>query len=135
LNQYGETLFALGQQLQRQNRAEQADAYRRKAIEQFRQTLALDSENVSAHYNLHLLYEQLGDVAQADEHRRLHQRYKPDDNARDRAVRLAREKYPAANHASTAVVIYELNRHQSSHVTAAPQAVDADSLTTGGRGE
>ncbi len=37
-------------------------------------------------------------------------RYKPDDNAADRAVRLAREKYPAANHAAEAVVIYPLQR-------------------------
>ena len=134
-NLYGETLFALAQQLQRQNHLEEAESYRRRAVEQFQRTLALDSENVSAHYNLHLLYEQLGDRAQADEHRRLHQRYKPDDNARDRAVRLAREKYPAANHASTAVVIYELNRHEPPRVTAAPRVADADSLADRGAAE
>ena len=40
----------------------------------------------------------------------MHQRYKPDDNAQGRAVRLAREKYPAANHAAEAVVKYPLQR-------------------------
>jgi tetratricopeptide (TPR) repeat protein len=107
-NQYGETLFALGQQLQRQNRPEEAREYWHRAVEQFQQTLTLDSENVAAHYNLQLLYEQLGDPDKAAEHHRLHQRYKPDDNARDRAVRLARIKYPAANHAAADVVIYRL---------------------------
>ena len=46
----------------------------------------------------------------AAEHRRLHARYKRDDNAADRAVRLARERYPAADHAAEALVIYPLRR-------------------------
>ncbi len=108
LNLYGETLFLLGQQRQRQDRQDQARDYWQQAVDVFHRTLAIDAENVAAHYNLQLLYERLGDRQRADEHHRLHQRYKPDDNARDRAVRLAREKYPAANHASTDVVIYRL---------------------------
>ncbi len=63
----------------------------RDAAAQFEKTLELDSENVSAHYNLSLIYEQLGDTKRGDEHRQHHARYKPDDNAADRAVRLARE--------------------------------------------
>jgi len=39
-----------------------------------------------------------------------HLKYKPDDNAQGRAVRLAREKYPAANFAAEALVIYPLQR-------------------------
>jgi tetratricopeptide (TPR) repeat protein len=81
LNQYGETLFALGQQLQRQERPDEAESYWRRAVEQFQRTLAIDSENVTAHYNLQLLYEQLGDQQQADSHHRLYRRYKPDDIA------------------------------------------------------
>ena len=34
----------------------------------------------------------------------------PDENARDRAVRLAREKYPWATAAAEATVIYSLGR-------------------------
>jgi hypothetical protein len=79
-------------------------------VRQFQQTLGVDSENVAAHYNLQLLFAELGDENKAAEHQRLHARYKPDDNAADRAVRLAREKYPAANHAAEAVVIYPLQR-------------------------
>jgi hypothetical protein len=76
-----------------------------------------------------LLHAQLGNEERAAEHRKLHARYKPDDNAADRAVRLAREKYPAANHAAEAVVIYSLHRDgnklpdsPSSAATAAPRS-------------
>ena len=37
-------------------------------------------------------------------------RYKPDDNAQGRAERLLAQRYPAANHAAEAVVIYPLQR-------------------------
>ncbi|HJS08601.1 MAG TPA: hypothetical protein VJ809_13110, partial [Pirellulales bacterium] len=66
--------------------------------------------NSAAHYNLSQLYEQLGDETKAEDHRQAHQRFKLDDNAADKAVRLAREKYPAANHAAEALVIYSLHR-------------------------
>src|SRR5690606_9992925 len=57
------------------------------------------------------LRDQAGEhLALAEEHQGLHERYKPDDNAQGRAVRLAREKYPAANHAAEAVVKYPLQR-------------------------
>lgn len=80
------------------------------AIEQFKRTLALDSENLTAHYNLGLLYSQIGNDQKADTHRQLHTKYKPDDNARDRAIGLARQKDAAANHAAQEIVIYDLQR-------------------------
>ena len=52
----------------------------------------------------------LGDHERADEHRALHARYKSDDNAGDKAIAIARAKYPAANKAAEAVVIYPLHR-------------------------
>src|SRR5207249_8431990 len=82
----------------------------RQSVEQFEKTLALDSENLAAHYNLGLLYEQLGHTALAAEHRAAHERYRPDDNARDRAVTIARRANPAADHAAQAIVIYSLQR-------------------------
>ncbi|MFV2070869.1 MAG: hypothetical protein ACC645_28215, partial [Pirellulales bacterium] len=39
-----------------------------------------------------------------------HAIYKIDDGARGQAVAAAREKYPAADHAAEAVVIYDLHR-------------------------
>jgi len=72
--------------------------------------LAIDSENVTAHYNLALIHGQLGNRDKASTHRKLHERYRPDDNARDRAVSVARRADAAADHAAQAVVIYELQR-------------------------
>jgi tetratricopeptide (TPR) repeat protein len=114
INLLGSTLFDLGRQRSRQNLAAKADRCWRDAIDQFEKTLAIDSENVTAHHNLQLLYAEIGDDAKAAQHGVLHLRYKPDDNAQGRAVRLARERYPAANHAAEAVVKYPLHAAGSS---------------------
>jgi len=47
-------------------------------------------------------------------HLELHAKYKIDDNAKDEAFAKARKKYPAANKAAEAVVIYELKPTQGS---------------------
>ena len=67
-------------------------------------------ENVTAHHNLHQLYDLLGKKEEAAKHLKKHSIYKPDDNARDLSVALAKSKYPAANHAAEEPVIYPLNR-------------------------
>ncbi len=81
-----------------------------EALGWFDKALGIDPENVTAHYNAALLYAELGDEAKAQAHRALHAKYKPDDNARDRAIAKARMKYAAANHAAEAIVIYDLQR-------------------------
>ncbi len=111
INELGLTRFFRAQQMVGSSKHQQRQQLLRLAVGQFEKTLALDSENVTAHYNLALIYTQLDQPDRADEHRKLHQRYKVDDNARDRAIRLARQRYPAANHAAEALVIYSLNRH------------------------
>lgn len=108
INELGQTYFERSK-LERNNKASQAQ-FLDKAVEQFTKTLALDPENVTAHYNLALIYAQLGNATKAAEHRALHEKYHPDDNARDRAIALHREKNPAANHAAQAIVIYNLQR-------------------------
>jgi tetratricopeptide (TPR) repeat protein len=110
LNELGQTIFERA----KQQRGDAALARRREQLAEaagwFDRVLTLDPENVTAHYNLALLHGLLGDEQRADRHRALHAKYKPDDNARDRAVAAARIKYPAANHAAEAVVIYDLHR-------------------------
>ncbi|NUQ61060.1 MAG: hypothetical protein HUU20_01140 [Pirellulales bacterium] len=108
INLLGQTLFDQGRQRVRQGRSDEARRLWREAAEQFHKTLAIDPENVTAHHNLHLLYRELGDQQKSEEHDRLHRKYKPDDNAQGQAVLAARQKYPAANHAAEAVVIYPL---------------------------
>ena len=110
INELGETLFDEAKQERSPDRQAQREALLRQAAAQFEKTLTIDSENVTAHYNLALLYALLEENAKAAEHRKLHARYKPDDNARDRAIALAREKYPAANAAAEMIVIHSLNR-------------------------
>jgi tetratricopeptide (TPR) repeat protein len=110
INLLGQTFFDLGRLRARQNRLDDARRLWQDAVERFEMTLTIDSENVTAHHNLQLLYAELGDEKKAREHERLHLRFKPDDNAQGRAERLARERYPAADHAAEAVVRYPLNR-------------------------
>ena len=110
-----EVVNELGQTLYERAKAERADpekqkAFLRAAVKRFEDTLAIDSENVAAHHNLAQLHTQLGDDAKAAAHRALHERYRPDDNARDRAVAAARLRDPAADHAAQAIVIYDLQR-------------------------
>ena len=89
---------------------EQYEATLRLATEAFGRTLALDPENEAAHHNLGILYALLGEETAAAEHRRLHKRYRSDDNARDRVIAIARERNPAARNAAQPVVIYDLQR-------------------------
>lgn len=69
-----------------------------------------DSENANTHYLLAQVALARGDQATADAQLALHAYYKVDDNARDRAINLARIRYPAANKAAEAVVLYDLAR-------------------------
>jgi len=110
LNELGQTLFERAKRERGGASTATRERYLREAMEQFEKTLALDSENVTAHYNLGLIHAQLGDEEQAEQHRRLHERYRPDDNARDQAITIHRRGNPAADHAAQAVVIYPLQR-------------------------
>jgi len=110
-----EVINELGQTYFERAKMERGDAERRqeflnRAVAQFEKTLALDPENLAAHYNLALLFTELGNETKAAEHRQEHQRYLPDYNAQDRAIGIARRANPAADHAAQATVIYPLQR-------------------------
>lgn len=107
-NELGLTYYAKATTLR--GRPEQYEATVRLATEAFGRTLALDPENETAHHNLGILYALLGEEKAAAEHRRLHERYRSDDNARDRVIAIARERDPAARNAAQPVVIYDLHR-------------------------
>ena len=80
------------------------------ARSEFEQVLKIDSENLMAHANLVTVFERMGIEDQAEFHRQANLRYKPDDNASNMARRPARQKYPAANRAAEAIVIYPMQR-------------------------
>ena len=109
----GNTLYERAKQERGPERRAAREALLREAIVYLEQALVHDPENMAAHYNLTQIYGDLGDSQRADEHAALHAKYKPDDNATDRAVATARIAYPAANHAAEAVVIYDLGRPEA----------------------
>lgn len=105
-----ETLF----QRARQERGDERKAARTQLLERaeghLEAALALEPESAPAHYVMEQVQLDLGNEAAAAEHAALHAQYKVDDNARDVAVAAARAKYPAADVAAEAVVIYDLHR-------------------------
>ena len=109
LNELGQTLFERSK-MERVNEAKRND-FLSRALNRFEQTLTLDSENLTAHYNLALIHLQIGNKELAEKHRLLHEKYRPDDNARDVAVANARRANPAADNAAQAITIYKLQRN------------------------
>jgi Flp pilus assembly protein TadD len=110
LNELGQTLYERAKEERGPERQERRQALLAEARTWFERTLALDQENLAAHYNLSLILGELGDSTRAEHHHGQYLKYKPDDNARDRAVAIARRNDAAANHAAEAVVIYDLQR-------------------------
>jgi tetratricopeptide (TPR) repeat protein len=132
INELGLTLFERSKQERGDSRNTAREDYLRQAARRFGDTLKLDSENATAHYNLALIYSQLGDEAKAAEHRAAHEKYRPDDNARDRAIAIARRRDPAGDHAAQAIVIYPLHRKGAPELPE-KAAQDADAEAASGR--
>ncbi len=112
-NELGQTLFFRARQELGDDRKQSHDMLLREAVGEFEKTLQIDNEDVTAHYRLAQLYKLLGNEPKVAEHSAAHARYKPDDNAQGRAINLAREKNPAANHVVENVVIYSLHRRSA----------------------
>jgi len=110
LGELGQTLYERAKTERGDERAAARRELMERAVSWFERTLELDPEDLSAHFNLTQLFQELGDEERAAHHRALHAKYKPDDNARDRAILAARRNDPAADHAAEAVVIYDLQR-------------------------
>jgi tetratricopeptide (TPR) repeat protein len=113
LVELGNTLYERAKQERGPERREAREVLLREAVGYLEQALKYDSEDMAAHYNLMLIYGELGDTARSEAHAAQHAKYKPDDNATDRAIAAARMSYPAANHAAEGVVIYDLSRPEA----------------------
>jgi len=109
-NELGQALFERAKLERGPARSEVRRALLMRAAGAFERTLAVDVENVAAHYALGQIHGLLGDSERAANHVALHARYKPDENARDRAVARGRAADAAANHAAQSIVIYRLGR-------------------------
>jgi tetratricopeptide (TPR) repeat protein len=110
LAELGQTVHERAKLERGEARAEARQALLVEAASLFERALELDPENVASHFNLDSIYRQLGRDEDAARHRERYLTYKPDDNAQDRAVNVARRRDPAANHAAEAIVIYDLRR-------------------------
>ena len=110
LNRLAQSLFERAKLERGEARRAARDALLEEAANGFQEALALDPENTVAHYGLAQAYTLLGREDEASTHRALHARFKVDDNARDRALSIARARDPAADHAANAVVVYNLQR-------------------------
>lgn len=124
-NALGLTLVDLAQRAEVMDIEGGFEKHSQDAIRQFQQVLEIDSENVTAHANLAEIYGLIGDTEQEQYHRTLHTRYKPDDNAAEVAIPAARRRYPAANHAAEALVIYDMQRTEVA-TDAKPDVAAAD---------
>ena len=113
LNELGQTIFERAKQERGDAAKEERDRLLMEAVSWFKKTLELDPENVTAHYNLALIYTRLDEEKSAAGHRSLHLKYKPDDNAQDNSVAAHRARNPAANHAAESIVIYDLQKAEN----------------------
>ncbi|MFO1064591.1 MAG: multiheme c-type cytochrome [Pirellulales bacterium] len=130
-NQLGLTLLDLAEQSAARGDKADADAYLKQAENEVLQVLKTDSEDLTAHASLAVIYRLLGDKEKAQHHHELHLKYKPDDNAIDVARPIARRQYPAANHAAEQLVVYSLHRIGAYALPAESQLADPQPESTG----
>lgn len=119
LNELGLTLFERAKQERGVARADARRALLERAVATFERTLAIDSENVTAHYALGVIHADLGHATEAARHRDAHLRYTADEQSRSRVIARHRAANPPANHAAQSVVIYDLQRKDPPPATAA----------------
>ncbi len=113
LIELGRTLYDRARQARGEARHAERTAYLERAVGRLAQALRIDPEDAAAHHTLSLVYADLDQPELAAEHRRLHEIYRPDDQAIQRAVTLHRSRNPAADHAAEPIAIYDLQRAES----------------------
>jgi len=109
-NSLGLTLIDLADRAESRGDSERSQELLAEAQSQFQKALHVDSEDVTAHANLAIVYARRGEQELAAKHSELQLRYKLDDSAGSQAIPEARRRYPAADHAAEPLVIYSLHR-------------------------
>lgn len=110
LTELGRTLYERARQTRHASKRAERTVLLERAAGRLEQALALDPENAAAHHSLSLVYADLDRPEMAAHHRRLHEVYRPDDQAIQRAVTLHRSRNPTADHAAEPIAIYDLQR-------------------------
>ena len=84
-----------------------------KSLKLYKEALELNPELANAHFGLYQLYSAMGEtdnLTLADKHKKLHEKYKTDDNAHDVAIVKARAANKAADHAAENIAVYQLKQ-------------------------
>ncbi|MCB1752038.1 MAG: tetratricopeptide repeat protein [Gammaproteobacteria bacterium] len=113
LVQLGRTLFERARQARGEARAADKKRYLQRARSWLEKALEIDPENAAAHYNLALVFSEMGVTAESDRHRALHDKYRSDDQAVEQAVSTHRRHNPAADHAAEETALYDLQRRDA----------------------
>jgi tetratricopeptide (TPR) repeat protein len=113
VTELGRTLYERARQMRGESRRSERNTLLERAADRLEQALAEDPENAAAHHGLSLVYAELDRPDSAAEHRRLHESYRPDDQAIQRAVTLHRSRNPVADHAAEPIAIYDLQRPEA----------------------
>lgn len=106
----GRSLYERARQERGESRATRRHELLTESVEWLQRADAIDPEDYATHYNLSLSYEELGDNERAAYHHRLHEKYRPDQHAREQAVTAHRTTNAAANHSAETVAVYDLDR-------------------------
>jgi tetratricopeptide (TPR) repeat protein len=130
LNELGRAEYERSRLLRGKAREEQRRAALERARDWFRKTLEIEPEDLTAHHNLALVYDALGEPQAAERHRVLREKYRPDDHAIEQAVALHRSNNPAADHAAAAIAIYDLNRDTAAGGDVPPEVSDGTQTAT-----
>ena len=110
LTDWASACLERARQLREPADAEKRTALFTEAIELTDRALLLDSQRFQTWYIRMQALEAIGDATRAADARAAYERYRPDDNARDRAVNAARARDAAANHAAEPAAVYDLQR-------------------------
>jgi tetratricopeptide (TPR) repeat protein len=129
-NLLGRTLYEQARRERGAARAQRRRALLEEARSEFAEVLILDPENLAAHFNLALIYAELGDAELAEEHRVLVDKYRPDDHAVERAVTMHRRRNPAADHAAEPVAVYDLQRPRADGLDAPTRDLGSEDVAT-----
>jgi tetratricopeptide (TPR) repeat protein len=110
LTDWASACLERARQLREPADAEKRTALFTEAIALTDRALILDSQRFQSWYIRMQALEAIGDGTRAADARAAYERYRPDDNARDRAVNAARARDAAANHAAEPAAVYDLQR-------------------------
>ena len=110
MGKVAELYWLIGQRHARRNELKLSGAAWENALVAYQRVLRFDPEHVAAHWGLSQVYAQLGDTERAQQHRALHQRFKPDETAVQQAVAKAIGRSVAAGKSASPFVIYQLRQ-------------------------